>query len=350
MNINEIFAHDITASNTISGVKLKGVEVEASVFKAKDRIDIYDDKGNVLTAIESVSSTLGSEKELWIGTASTVSRILLSASRGTLTYNPFDVMTDGINAVSIESRKISLSGSNNVVQVDLNNGLHKGSLYVSEAGNFGLFSLTHSNWAVRMNTEGLVFVNQSIAFRNATSGAGIRPTTDNVLACGGVDFKWTKVHTVEGVSKTSDEREKNILDDVSLDEYSDLFMDIKPIAYRWKTGETKRIYFGVGAQTLANQFANHGMDYRNYAIVEYDELEEPTATGQTDRYGMNYQNLQMLTLMQTQKNTRELISVKEWQSETDIEMASMRAQIDTLQIQLEEALLEISNLKSQKGE
>jgi hypothetical protein len=151
------------------------------------------------------------------------------------------------------------------------------------------------------------------------------------------DNRFSKVFATTGTIQTSDEREKDILPEVQLTDYSDLFMDIIPIAYRWKSGKDPKIYFGVGAQTLKNLFYENGFDAESLGVIEYDELEEPTANGQTDRYGINYQNLQMLTLMQAQKNTREIESLKEF---------DLSGQVDSLKVQLEQALLEIELLKN----
>ena len=226
-------------------------------------------------------------------------------------YDPlfyFDI-TEGL----FLTKKITInSESATVVQVKVKNTLHEGALYLSEYGNFGLRSATHSRWTIVMDSDGLVKVNDSIAVRNATSGAGIRPLTDDVIACGGESYRWTKVWAKSGIVSTSDEREKDILDDVDLGIYSKLFMDIKPIAYRWRSGKDPNIYFGVGAKSLEQLFIAHGFNPDELGLIEHNLLEEPAITGQTDRYGLNYQNLQMLTLMQTQKNARELENLTEW--------------------------------------
>ena len=425
IDTTSLFAQDITATGTISGVKLIGAtgtfsgevtastisgskligatgtfsgEITASTFKVKDRVVIYDDNNNELTAIESIKTTVGSSKQLWIGTAASVSQLILSAEE-ILTYNPITVMTDGINAVTISSTSIYSPGPiyeggtalgnkyvsvtassdgygymhnngsswikvpsngiiphtqasgygnsyigangwpfyqiyavNYIAQSTVNIGVgytlyntqHSGALTVSTGGSLGIYSNTHGRWAFEMKSGGtLTVINGIVEARNASSGSIFRPVNDNVGGCGGGSYRWTEVCAVKGTIQTSDEREKDILTDIDLKDFSGLFMSINPIVYRWKYGVDDKIHFGVGAQTLKRQFEEHGYDPSLYGIIEYDELEKPTSYGQTDRYSMNYQNLQMLTLMQTQKNTREL-------EEKDAIITNLKAQVETL--------------------
>lgn len=182
-----------------------------------------------------------------------------------------------------------------------------------------------------INSNASTFNINTAANRNGVTVSGnFRPKVDNDMSCGTTSYRWTKVWAFTGSIQTSDEREKDILTDVDLKNYSDLFMDIKPIAYRWKNSQDKQIYFGVGAQTLEQQFKEHGYDPSLYGIIEYNELEEPTLTGQTDRYGMNYQNLQMLTLMQTQKNTRELETLRTENAELKATNTNLQARVEAL--------------------
>lgn len=185
------------------------------------------------------------------------------------------------------------------------NTAHKGCFVSTSGGSLGIYSSTHGGWVIYGDTGGSVYLGDKMVVP-VSGGAGIRPNGDNVYGAGNGSNRFTKVFAVNGVDTSSDEREKDIITDMHLEDYSDLFMDVKPIMYRWKSGDDKQIHFGVGAQTLERQFKEYGYDPSQYAIITHCELEEPTPTGQTDRYGMNYQDLQMLTLMQTQKNTRDL--------------------------------------------
>jgi hypothetical protein len=207
-----------------------------------------------------------------------------------------------INAI----QHVAESSSNIDVGFVAQNSLNKASFIAGTSGYVGIYHSLIDKWAVAMDMSGSIYLRNHTMIFPVSGASGLRPSTDGELNLGRAEQKFAKVFATTGTIQTSDEREKDILADIDLRDYSDLFMDIKPIAFRWKTGIDNQIYFGVGAQTLERQFKKHGFDPTLYSIIAHDELEEPTPLGLTDRYSMNYEGIHMLTLMQTQKNSRDL--------------------------------------------
>jgi hypothetical protein len=163
--------------------------------------------------------------------------------------------------------------------------------------------------AITWNTNGALFLGGRCVIPT-DGGAGIRSNGDQSYACGHTSYLWSTVYSKNGVKTTSDEREKNILN-FDLNDMSNFFMSLKPIAFTWKSNDDGKIHLGIGAQTTEQKMINAGFDPNDFDLIQHDELEEKTALGLTERYGMNYQDLNMLTMMQTQKNTNELNQLKE---------------------------------------
>lgn len=125
---------------------------------------------------------------------------------------------------------------------------------------------------------------------------------------------------------------------------SDYFMSLKPIAFRWNYGDDRKIRFGLGAQTAELRLKEHGYDPSDFAMIQHDELEVPSAAGLTDRYGLNYQEIQILTMVQTQINTRELVELTAWKNTTDTELAIIVQKQDEFTIKQNEQQILIEQL------
>lgn len=185
-----------------------------------------------------------------------------------------------------------------------------------------------------------------------TGDAAIRGNGDATYDCGHTSYLWKTVYSKNGVKTTSDEREKDIMS-LELSELSDYFMSIKPIAFRWKYGNDKKIHLGVGAQTTERKMIEAGYNPSLFDMIQHDDLEVVSDSGLRDRYGINYQDLNILTMMQTQKNGNDIIALKEWKLTTDIELAvfnqrqdTQEARIRDLEQQLTNALIKIEQLEA----
>lgn len=141
------------------------------------------------------------------------------------------------------------------------------------------------------------------------------------------------VITCASLSQTSDEREKDITPFNSAD-YNKLFMSLEPISYRWRFGEDKRIRFGIGAQSAYQRLADAGFDPNDYSMVNYD-VNTASKSGYKDQYSVDYQFVDMLTMMQTQKNTREIERLIIWKNDNDFQLQQAREEIVALKKEIE---------------
>jgi hypothetical protein len=160
----------------------------------------------------------------------------------------------------------------------------------------------------------------SIALTAATEvsvGSVLRPSSDNAINLGIVDRRWATIYAGTGTINTSDEREKTELLDFE-DAEKAAALEIKKSIRKFKfknavnaKGESARIHFGVGAQTVKSILEKQGLDPFSYAFLCYDEWEElPEIKEIVDdaevvtqeyraagnRYGIRYDELAMFIL------------------------------------------------------
>jgi len=112
------------------------------------------------------------------------------------------------------------------------------------------------------------------------TNSGIRPESDNSMACGTGGFRFTSLAAATSTINTSDLREKNVLQ--KLGNNAPLMrvaarLASETIAYQWKDaiekkGDDARIHFGIGAQVVELAFRNESLDPASYAIWCKDYL------------------------------------------------------------------------------
>lgn len=97
---------------------------------------------------------------------------------------------------------------------------------------------------------------------------------------------------------TSDERLKT--DFKSLDEMTNVFMELEPVSFKWKSDYEdgdNLIHFGLKAGQVKRTFEKYGYNTDDYSVI-----------GNFGGYmGICYDDLFMLTMCATQKNTKELM-------------------------------------------
>lgn len=133
---------------------------------------------------------------------------------------------------------------------------------------------------------------------------------DSAINLGWSDCRWKKVYAASSSISTSDEREKAIIG--NLDQYKPLFMELRPIAFRWNRPDEEDIYgihFGLGAQTTEVSMNELGLS-PNLAFLQHDYFG-PDRNGRTDRYGIAYEEIQMLTMAVVQDHELEIRELKE---------------------------------------
>ena len=103
---------------------------------------------------------------------------------------------------------------------------------------------------------------------------------------------------VRQIFNSSDERKKDIKG--WNDEYDAFLMDLQPIEYTWKEGETTRIHTGLGAQTTKKLLGKHGLT--NSSLV---------AGRKETSYTIAYSELHAMEIASIQKNRKLIESLME---------------------------------------
>lgn len=133
------------------------------------------------------------------------------------------------------------------------------------------------------------------------------PNSDNHANLGLASKRWNEIFCANSAINTSDERLKDFQDIEDIERL--VALDIKKVIkkFKWKDGG-KRIHFGVGSQTVASIFREHGLNPDEYSLFTYDEWEATPATIDEDgqvvqpaieagnRYGIRYGELAMFIL------------------------------------------------------
>lgn len=317
IDTENLFAQKLTATDLhITGTSTFEGAVTATSLKAKDALVIYDQFGNEITALSSVATTAMSEKELSIG-GEGVSRIdILNPVRFSKAFHLYagmkivEINEDGFSAygsggsidLSTANGTVNLQSGSKEAQYNATNDLRSGRFVVSGTGKIGLYDATNSEWIISSDMDKQVTVHNRLVIPPEGTAAN-RPASDNVYSCGHSSYRYTDIYSVNGINSTSDEREKEILQ-MDMCVFSDFFMRLKPLAYRWLYGGSRKIHFGLGAQSTERSLLEAGYSPEDFGWIQHDVLESPTESGLLDRYGLNYQDIQILTMMQCQQNAR----------------------------------------------
>lgn len=133
--------------------------------------------------------------------------------------------------------------------------------------------------------------------------------TDNTVSLGSASFRWSQLFAGTNVINTSDEREKQDVENLNEAE-KQVAISLKSLVkkFRFKDavsvkGEDARIHVGVIAQEVVSAFQSEGLDATKYGLLCYDEWDEQPEEKDFDgnviqqyrpagnRYGIRYDQL-----------------------------------------------------------
>lgn len=402
IDVNGIFAQDITASGTITGAVLKGGTIDGgtitggtitgSLIYGAD----YSKFGNFVFAD---GGTYSSEDGLFI--QFTTKRNNLVPTDGNPVFsisnnggNLFKVSSDGYiegtlhgSASSLRNAGINVIGmvASDTVTTwgNLLNSVHfinneSSQIVTDNPSTWGIiFNMTtgsdiHQIWCTQ--PTGALFhrggnsagwsgtwreiVDSSnyaqITGESYTVGSSWKALTpyagDNMTALGMTGYRYTRLYAASATISTSDECEKNILSGIT-EPYEKMFMGLTPILYMWKNfgNELKphdRVHCGLGAQSMYAVAEKCGLSAKTLAAICRDDLAEPTADGRTERWGIAYEELIPLTIHMTQKALEKIGNIE---SSVD-ELNRETIKIAFLQEQIEQLYSYIGELKKQISE
>ena len=123
------------------------------------------------------------------------------------------------------------------------------------------------------SNTGIYFGNQGSFDRFVIShGGSIHPAADNIYSCGTGSFRWTAVYATNGSINTSDERQKDNIEDLSLG--LNFVNSLSPVSYTWKANPDYGTSWGFIAQDVAEKVP------QDSSIATYD--------AEDDVWGLNY--------------------------------------------------------------
>ena len=199
------------------------------------------------------------------------------------------------------------SGSNNYISCGNYNNTYNNYYYAQGyhafyCGNNGIVYI--NNEGIQMNSHGIKVSDQNGLYSNTMSNYIIRYYVASSTKCTAVGnnsyatrIYGSSVWANKAVS-TSDERLKK--DFNSLDNILDVFMELEPVSFKWKQDYEdgdNLIHFGLKAQQVEKAFKKYGYNTDKYSVI-----------GNFGGYmGICYDDLFMMTMCATQKNTKELM-------------------------------------------
>lgn len=397
MDINQIFAQDITATGTIHSATLEGATGSFS--------------GSVTATSGSFANwTISQEDDGLVGTNGDIKTYVLAGTNNNSDFlvvkngdtYPFYVKTDGsMHAKELGVSYIRCDGNVNV-NGDMNvagssyasnwfrstgttgwyNETYGGGIWMADdawvrvyggkgflcdsliqCGNtlYGngyveLYGYTpfidfHFNNSTADHTSRIIEARQGVLEFNNTLVVGsniTRPFGDNTVLLGTSQYRWAAVYAANGTIQTSDEREKDIIGCID-DRYLAFFAETVPILYRWRYGDDKRIRVGIGAQSAEAALKASGLSLQQYAGIEHDYFDAPTANGLTDRYSMDYTMYCLLAAEQTKRNAKAINVLKTQYLSHDAQIESLQQQLIDARQQIAEQASEIAQLRSMIG-
>ena len=179
--------------------------------------------------------------------------------------------------------------------------------------------------------------------------AYIEPINDASIYLGSQDNRWNVIYARTKQISTSDENEKDIISGIT-ESYEKLFMDLKPILYKWKQFEDDdhihdRIHCGLGAQSVLESAKKYGLDEITFGAICRDRLKNPTSDGRTERYGLIYDDFHGLQIHMIQKNRTDIDSIIDENKKLKEENQNLRKRFDNLLNTLQNQLsLDLSNI------
>lgn len=182
------------------------------------------------------------------------------------------------------------------------------NLIVAQKFNVGGTAITDNNiTCAHFTSTGQITFKNSTGITIGLYNSEFRPPSnnDNKINLGGTDGRWKKIYCASNVIGTSDERDKNILGGFD-NRHKELFMKLKPITFTWKDSDDTSIHYGLGAQTTEETALSCGISENEIAAIEHSYWDEPSKDGRTDRYGMIYEEIQMLTIPVVQDHENKI--------------------------------------------
>lgn len=293
--------------------------------------------GNAITSVNSVftnskTSAVDGVRGVCVGVDASVSLT------GDATYVPrINFMYNGATATQAQIR----SSAANKLDVNASAGINLNAAS-------GVVRLSSVSCAI--DTTGAITLDNGkyiLGMFNSETNLRVATDYDNKVNLGMGSARWMKVYAASGTIGTSDERDKDILGNID-ERYRRFYMTLEPILYRWKDrGVDAKIHVGLGAQRTERSALACGIASAEIGMIEHDFWSEPSRDGRTDRYGMNYQEVAVLTVPIVQEHERRLNVQSDRIAFMQSQLAQALARIDRQDARIADQAAEIARLQLQ---
>lgn len=237
-------------ANITGSIKASSISIENTITMYRNSYGTVDGTMEMFKYVNSTmtQSGIGGAYDLYVG-------------NNTLTNLIFGKFTYGASATASTiaiGNKTNILGVKDLDCVNVNasgsiriNGTAISSLYAASSHTHNY--LVGNGYRVRCGSG----VQSGTYGFHPRTNSNDKPA-DNILHLGASAARWTQVWCAQGTLSTSDERDKDIVG--SIDErYSELFMGLNIIKFKWKGDKDDITHIGIGAQSTERIAQNLGM-------------------------------------------------------------------------------------------
>lgn len=197
-----------------------------------------------------------------------------------------------------------------------------GGIHVSTASNVGLMNNGISTWIIRMPSDGVCRIAEKLVLAD-----NFHTEKNNQMTLGTPSYKWKQLYAATATINTSDRNDKKdfrMFD--SNENYEKFFMDLKPMVFKFKNGESGRDHFGFVSQDVEESLYKYGFDDKSFAgfckdaIIEEIEGEDGITRevpkldedgNEQYVYGLRYSEFTAMNTYMIQKIVKENEELKE---------------------------------------
>lgn len=150
--------------------------------------------------------------------------------------------------------------------------------------------------------------------------------------------RWKKVYAVSGTIGTSDRNCKTDIHHIT-EAYEKMYMEIEPVTYKFKNiyahEDHDRTHCGVISQQVNEAALNNGLSSMSFAAICKDNLDSPMPNGQTELWGICYDEFVGLNIHMTQKAHHRIDSLESQLTDALSVIESLKKEIETLKQAME---------------
>lgn len=367
INVSDLFAKDITATGTITGITLKGANLDLtngiSMTNDNSEVGIITQSVNSLSIASADRTLLTLDGGLGVNIGTQYANIQLSsnyifmkagemeigdeggcdmylnASVRTNDLSPSSVSCSGegsfsrvisegsFGSTASHSTSVALyckwkDGSNHNLAYKETDGLSAYFGWNGSSSYATVSTLRGYTVALACNGNGGGSANANrIDFKDINGNVGFYPASNNATYLGHNSYRWKGVYTttiyVNGTQQHSDRRLKNNINyDIDNDFEDLIYNGVKPTSYCFNDDDKKITRYGIIAQDLRDWMINNNKDLRGYLCIENKNMDQSanvdlnTNEDEVDYY-INYIEFIAPLIKVVQKQKKEIDELKD---------------------------------------